>query len=472
MIRIARLLPPALAALLVACASTTARVQTPELRVPETWHAAPAQESMAPAALAAWWEQFGDPLLSALVTEALAANPDLAGVRAALRGSRAQLRVASAALAPQLNADGSASRSTGNGGSARDSYSAGLDASWEVDLFGGRHREAEAAAADYQRAQAQLGDAQVSLAAEVALQYVALRGSQRRLAIARANLASQGETVQLTAWRVQAGLASSVELEQARASREQTAASIPLLETAASAAVNALATLTGSFSAQLAPRLTDAVPLPQVPSSVASGIPADTLRQRPDLRAAERQLAAASARVAVADANRYPSLRLAASFGSTALTLGALASGESLSRALLASLSATLFDGGRLQGQLEVQEAVREQALEAYRSRLLSALQEVEDALVAFDKNGQRLQALGRATESARNAALLARQRYQGGLIDFQTVLETERSQRSVEDSLAAAQTERVASLVRLYKALGGGWSPADAASASARSSS
>jgi NodT family efflux transporter outer membrane factor (OMF) lipoprotein len=317
-----------------------------------------------------------------------------------------------------------------------------------------------AADADRGASAANLDDARVTLVAEVALNYVELRTFQAQLAIARSNLASQSETLQITDWRAQAGLTTTLDVEQARASREQTRATIPSLQTSLAGARHRIAILLGKPPAALDDRLAAVAPLPQVPRQVAVGIPADALRQRPDVRAAERSLAAAVARVGEAQAARYPSFRLSGSIGLEALSFGALSGSEAITRSLLAGITAPIFDAGRLRQQVEVRDAQREQAEIAYRQALLSALEDVENALAALDNSHAREEALGLAADAARNAAELARQRYSAGLTDFQTVLDTERSLLGVEDSLAVASANRATALIQLYKALGGGWSP------------
>jgi NodT family efflux transporter outer membrane factor (OMF) lipoprotein len=368
-------------------------------------------------------------------------------------------------LFPSLTASASGSRSESRD-VTRDAYSAGFDASWELDVFGGVRRSVEAAEADLDRAGANLGDTQVSLAAEVALNYVELRALQARLGIARANLASQSETLQLTEWRAEAGLVSGQDVEQARTNREQTRAQIPNLETSSAEAEHRLDLLLGKAPGTLHARLVPAGELPDVPTGIAVGIPADVLRRRPDVRAAERQLAAETARVGVAEAARYPSFRLSGSIGIEALSFGDLTNDADSSSSLLGGITAPIFDAGRLRNQVQAQDAVREQALVAYEQAVLTALQEVENALVALAGNRERVEALTNATRSARNAAELARQRYGAGLVDFQSVLDTERSVLSVEDSLASTRADGVLSLIRLYKALGGGWSAAGDSSA------
>lgn len=202
--------------------------------------------------------------------------------------------------------------------------------------------------------------------------------------------------------------------------------------------------------------------LPNVSTAVAVGIPADVLRQRPDVRAAERTLAAEVARRGVAEAGRYPSFSLSGTLALESAALATLGNGASVVRSLSAAISGVLFDGGRLEALVEQQDAVREQSLQSYRSTVLGALEDVENALTAFDNTNRRRAALAAASTAARNANLLAADRYRSGLIDFSTVLETERSLLITEDSLASAEGERLTALVQLYKALGGGWSAAD----------
>jgi NodT family efflux transporter outer membrane factor (OMF) lipoprotein len=365
---------------------------------------------------------------------------------------------------PSVTASGSASRSQSSeetgGGTTRELYSAGFDASWELDLFGGIRRGIEAADADLESSIASLHDAHVSLVAEVARNYVEVRTLQTRLGIAQDNLASQSETLQLTDWRAQAGLVSSQDVEQARSNREQTRAQIPSLDTSLAEAEHRLDILLGKAPGTLHLRLVVTGELPTVSEQIAVGIPADAMRQRPDVRAAERNLAAETARVGMAEAARYPSFNLSGSIGLEALTMGALGNSDAATSSLLAGITGPIFDAGRLRAQMEIQNAVLEQAYVMYEQAVLTALQDVENALVSLARNRERVKALTNAAESARNAAQLAQQRYSAGLIDFQSVLDTERNVLSVEDSLASTRADGVLALIILYKALGGGWSP------------
>ena len=448
-------------ALLAGCASTAppgAALPTPP--VPTAWSATPDTRAV-PAAvatpLAQWWQRFGDPQMTDLVAQALQAHTSVRSARAALQQARAQAQVQQAGLLPSVNASGSAQRSR-SGGSTGNNFQLGFDAAWEPDVFGRLNAGADASEADARAAQASLDQVQVSLAAEVALNYITLRGQQERLSIARRNLTSQRETLQMTDWRVQAGLTTSLVSEQARAAVEQTAAQIPQLQASLAQSRHALAVLTGRAPGALDTLLASPRAVPQAPDDLVLAIPAETLRQRPDIRQAEERIAAALARVAQADAARYPSFRISGSLGLRALTLGALGDGASVVHSLLGGISVPLFDGGAARAQVRVQEAVLEQARVNYEATVLTALQDVEDALVALRGERERLVHLQAAADAAGNAALLAQNRYESGLIDFQAVLDTQRTLLSTQDSVATSIANAGAGHVRLYKALGGGW--------------
>ena len=408
--------------------------------------------------LAQWWQRFNDPLLGTLVTQALQANTSIRSAQAALQQSRALRDVSAAGLLPTLSASGSAQRGRANGMDASNSWHAGLDASWEPDIFDAQRSTLNAAEADTQALQATLADVQVSVAAEVALAYVQLRGQQAQLVIARNNLASQQETLQITDWRAQAGLITSLEVEQARTASEQTSAQIPQLEAGIAKTSHGLAVLTGQRPQALLTQLQQTQPIPQPPAALTLDIAAQTLRQRPDVRAAELRITAALARVSAADAARYPGFAIGGSFGLNALTLGALGNSASLVSSLLGSLSIPLFDGGARGAQVLAQEAALEQARANYQAVVLSALEDVANALVALSGDRARLTHLQAAADAAGHAALLAQQRYRSGLIDFQTVLQTQRTLLTTQDSVAGSTADISADHVRLYKALGGGW--------------
>ncbi len=435
----------------------------PEVRIPQHWTGTTTSAGMPD--LSHWWQSLNDPLLSSLIEQALENSPDLHSAQARLREARARRELASGNRFPTVkaSASGSRSRSSKAAGSGQTSelYNAGFDASWEPDIFGGQRRSLEAAVADMEATQASLYGTRVSLAAEVALNYVELRSYQARLNIARDNLGTQSETLQITDWRAQAGLATTLDVEQARANREQTQSTIPSLNTSLMQAEHRLSVLLGLPPAALHDQLVAIVSLPRLPDTVATGIPADTLRQRPDLKAAERRLAAETALIGAASAERYPNFNLSGTFGWKALSLGALGGPGTVASSLLGSVAGTVFDGGRINSRIEAQNAVQQQALSNYEKAVLVALEDVENALVAYADTREKQVTLRSASVAARNAAQLARQRFESGITDFQKVLDTERSRLALEDSLAVSEAQGVTALIQLYKALGGGWNEA-----------
>jgi NodT family efflux transporter outer membrane factor (OMF) lipoprotein len=418
-------------------------------------------------ALATWWSAFDDPTLTSLVERASSRNLDLLQARARVREARARRGGAAADLLPSVSASASASRSrasreAGNGGTT-DLFQAGLDASWELDLFGGTRRAVEAATASLQASVEDERDVAVSLAAEVALTYVELRATEVRLALARQSLAALQDLADLTRWRAEAGLTTQLDAEQARSLLEQERAALPPLERTIARDRSALAVLVGlqpgALHEELQDELKDARKVPSVSRSIAIGVPADTLRRRPDVRRAERNLAAQTAQVGVAVADRYPRLTLSGSIGLESLTVAGLTGAGAVASSIAAGLLGPIFDGGKRKQAVEVQEALLEQSHLAYRQTVLSSLEEVEDALVAFDREQARRAALSAAVEAARQAAGLARDQYQAGLVAYTAVIDAERTRITVQDALATSEGEVGADLVRLYKALGGGWS-------------
>ena len=423
------------------------------LAVPESYYGREAQP--APAELARWWALFDDPLLARLVDEASAGNLDLAQAAARLVQARESLVQARAGQVPEVGASAGAGRNFGPGDD-RTSFSLGADAAWEVDLFGRIRRGIEAAGADAEGVYYDREALRVAIAAEVATNYIQARLAQERLALARDTLAIADDNLQIAEWRVQAGLASSLDSEQARGARAQTAASIPNIENAFTSATYRLAVLTGRPPGALTAELEEAKPIPRGPADVALGIPADTLRQRPDVRSAERNLAAATARIGVAQAQLYPALRLSGNIGTSAFSLGGLF--DAITGGIFSGLSQTLFDGGRLRSQVRSQQAAADGALAAYRQSVLTSLEDVENALLALRSARERQVQFAIALEAATNSAILARTLYRSGLTDFRQLLEAERSLLSARDGLAGSRGDEALALVQLYRALGGGW--------------
>jgi NodT family efflux transporter outer membrane factor (OMF) lipoprotein len=447
--------------LLAGCASLRQPGSEPAPPVPADWAAARASGDAA--GLAAWWMRLGSPELAALVERALAGGTEMAAARARLRAARAQRDIAAAALGPSLSGDGALQASRRSGGVTSRSTAASLDAGWEPDWFGSTHASVNAADADRDAAAASLQAVQVQVAAETALAWIELRGTQARLAIARRALASQEHTLRIAGWRAEAGLVTRLDVEQARASAEQTRAQIPALEGVIERGANALAVLTGQPPGALAALHDTVAALPQPPAALVLSFPAEVLRRRPDVQAAEARVRAAEARAEAVDRERWPSLNLGGSIGLNALTLTRLATDPATTLSLAASVSLPVFDGGRLLGRVAAQEAALDEARANHRATVLAALQEVENALVALGSARRQLAAQQAAADAARTATRLAADRYASGLVDFTAVLTTQRTLLGLEEAAAATTAELLGQHVRLFKALGGGWAPEDA---------
>ncbi len=426
--------------------------------------------------LECWWDVLKDPVLSDLIERARKGNLDVRQAEARLRASRAQRGVAKADQFPTLSANGSASRTrssreamvsnTGSSGPSltANNFANSFDASWELDLFGGKRRSLEAASATLQATEEDLRDVLVSLFAEVALNYVEIRSDQTRIDITEANLAAQSEIYDITRWRREAGLTTQLDVDQARRSLETTRADIPSLRTDLAQAKYQLAILLGEQPGALEQVLAEPKPIPVVPAEVAVGVPADVLRQRPDVRSAERKLAAQTAQIGVAAAERYPKLKLSGSIGLEALQYANLYTASARTAQGLVSAAWTLFDAGRIRQQIAVETAKQEQALSFFQATVLTALKDVESVLVAYANEQTRREALSEAVKSGQSAFDLARLQYSAGLVDFQTTLDTQRSLLSVQEQLAISDAEITSNLIRLYKALGGGWASRESA--------
>ncbi len=457
--------------LLVACVTVGPDYSTPTAPLPAAWRTKPvAAPSTDARALAHWWTLLDDPILSNLVTRAVADGLDVRAAEARVREARARRAVAGADRFPTLTTSAAASRTRTRAQNVpqvtTNLYSLGFDASWEADVFGGKRRALEAADANLQAAQEDLRDVLVTLVAEVALNYTEVRAFQSRVAIAEANLAAQTEIHDIVRWRFEAGLTTQLDVDQATFSLEQTRAQIPTLRAGLEQAKSRLAVLLGQPPGSLAEILAKPEPVPVAPLAVAVGVPAEVLRRRPDVRRAERQLAAQTAQVGVATAARYPNFALIGSIGLEALSLSNFFSAATRTAQLAGNASWTLFDAGRLRESVEVQSALQEQALVQYEASVLGALNDVENALVAYAEEQERLQSLQAAAAAAERASALARQQYTAGLIDFQSVLDSQRSVLSLQDQVASSRADTTSDLIRLYKALGGGWTPETPATA------
>ncbi|PPK76939.1 NodT family efflux transporter outer membrane factor (OMF) lipoprotein [Methylobacter tundripaludum] len=435
----------------------------PQTQLPVNWSTT---ETASPAAkmadISRWWTVFNDPVLTELMEKAQADNRDLYQAEARLREARARRQLAKANLLPTSSLTASARQSgsseAAGGGTTSELYSNSLDASWEIDIFGKKRRAIEAAEATMQAAQEDLRDVLVSLCAEVALNYVDVRSYQTRLKITEDNLAAQSETYDITRWRYQAGLTMQLDVDQAKLTMENTRAGIPSLRSTLEQAKHRLALLLGQQPDALKRLLAASARIPAASAEIGVGIPADLLRRRPDVRRAERKLASQTAQIGVAEAARYPDFTLSGSIGLESLAYANLYTAGAKAFQVAANAAWTLLDAGRIRSNINIQNALQEQALGLYQSTLLTALRDVENALTAYSEERKRRDALNAAVEAGISALALADAQYISGLLDFQRVLDSQRSLLSAQTQLATSESEVAADIVRLYKALGGGW--------------
>jgi NodT family efflux transporter outer membrane factor (OMF) lipoprotein len=433
--------------------------------VPASWNepheGANEAQGPTPEELAVWWRQLDDPVLDELVERVIAGNVDLETAAARVEEARARRGLAKSELGPSITANLTSVRSEalGEDGIARDSVSASLEVAWEADLFGAKRYSLAAGQADLEAETENLRAARVSLVAETVLAYTDLRVAEARLGVLERNVSSREETSQLTDWREQAGLASRLEANQARSSLGQVRAERPATEQVATEARLRLNLLAGELPGALDGLLATAAPgIPAPPQSVSVGIPAATLRQRPDVRSSERQLEAARARLAAAEAGRYPTFGISGSLDAQSDSLADLLDVDSVLANLVSGLTAPIFESGRIRENIAVRDAQLEQAVLTYRSTVLGAFSEVERALSSFRTTEERIAELDEAVGAATEAAELADRRYAAGLVDLLSVLETQRTLFGLEEQFIIARGERSRAFSDLYRALGGGW--------------
>jgi len=447
---------------LAACTAVGREHETPVADLPPTWRE-PGSLADGEPDLAAWWRRLGDPELDRLVERALASGHDLRAAAARVAEARALRGIAAAERLPRLDGTASFERRAESGNTPlgmfvpdTDQYAVGLDASWEIDLWGRVRRAVEAADADLAAAAWDARGVAVAVAAETAAAYVDLREMRLRLAIARDNVALQEQTEELVRSRLDAGLVGARDLAQALSIVASTRSRIPSLEAAARAAENRLAVLVGVAPGALS--FSETAPIPRPPDRIAVGVPADLLRRRPDVRRAERTLAAEVARVGVAEGDLYPRLTLGGVLGLAADVASDLGDHDSGTYSFGPSLRWNLFDGGALRARVRAQDARAEQALVAWERTVLLALEEAENAMTAFVREQARRDALAEAADQSRRAVELARIQYEEGLTDFQAVLDSQRARADLEDQLATSDGEVAANLIALVRALGGGF--------------
>jgi NodT family efflux transporter outer membrane factor (OMF) lipoprotein len=419
-----------------------------------------------------WWASFNDAELDSLIQRAAQSNLDLRVAEARLRQARAIRGGSAADFAPAVEASASAARAKqsknqpffgalplpANFPFEYSVYQVGFDASWEIDLFGGKRRALEAATADWQGAIEARNDAMVSLSAEVARNYVELRGIQRRLDIARRNLDLQREELDLTRARLQGGMATDLDVSRTTALLADVVAAIPPLETAERAAMYALAVLLGRQPGDLMGEFAASVAVPAAPPEVPIGLPSDLLRRRADVRHAERQLAAETARIGVAKSNWFPKISLTGDVGAESVSVSNWFEPSSRFWSIGPSVQWNALDFGRVRAQVRAQSAVQEAAVATYEKTVLTSLQEAENAIVAYAQEQNRHRALADAAAENRRSLALADGMYKNGRVNFLDVLDARRSLYASEDQLALSDQAVSVDLIVLYKALGGGW--------------
>lgn len=445
----------------------------PDTQMPDRWSQELSQGlSEGEADLRTWWTNLDDPTLDRLIGHATQGNLDLKQAVARIRQARAQFGIATGEIAPTIDADGQiqTSRVSNNvAGVAPPQdrtdtfYSLGLDASWEIDLWGRIRRNIESADASIGAQIEDYRDVLVVLYAEVADTYVQIRTLQSRILSALGNVRTQEGALQLTINRNRAGLAPDLDVRQAQLNLATTQAFVPTLRAALAQNINRLAVLLGAFPSELQAELAQDAPIPSPPAEVVLGLPTELLRQRPDIRQAERQLAAQTAQIGVATADLYPSLSLSGAFAFESFSSSDLFQWKSRAFQFGPTVRWNIFDAGRIRNNIVLQDALSEEFLASYEQTVLTAVEEVESAMANYVQEVQRREALQRSVVAARASVDLVDTLYRSGLTDFQNVLDTQRSQFTQEDALAESRGLVTQFLIQLYQALGGGWGQAPA---------
>jgi outer membrane protein, multidrug efflux system len=465
---------------LMASCSVGPNFLPPRTDVPSQWDAqevvTPEQPSKTvsdPVTLVDWWRSFKDPTLNSLVSLAIETNPDIRQAEARIRQARAARGVAAAGFFPEITSQAFFDRSQGSSttlgpggtpaissaGGIRDLFQVGLDASWEIDIFGGTRRNVEAASADLRAAVEDRRDVLVTLVGDVGNNYLNLRGFQQQLEIAWQNLEAQKKTAEITHKRFEAGFVSRLDVANADAQVNTTAAQIPLLESSARAAIYSLEVLLGQNPGFMQKILARPYPIPPPPPQIPVGLPSDLIRRRPDIRRTEAQLHAATARIGVATADLFPRFFLTGNTGLSASDLNLIGrTQESKFWSFTPSVTWPVFAGGAIRWNIELQDARQQEILFNYQKTVLNALREVETALVAYTKEQEHYKFLAQAVENNRRAVDLSMKLYLAGRTDFLNVLTAQRALFLNEEALVQSNRTLVTNLIALYKALGGGW--------------
>lgn len=445
--------------------------QPPKETAPAAWTTSlVAGETSAPVELAAWWESFGDPGLDGLVRVAIQSNLTLRVAEERVREARAERDVVAGGLWPSASASAAYSKNRYGANSYPplglfpgipldyDLYNVGFDAAWELDLFGGVRHAVEAANAATGAAEYARRDVLVSVLAEVARNYIDARAYQARLAITQQNIAAERDILELTRSRYRSGLSSDLEVDQATALLTATQAQVPALESGFAQSVHHLSTLLGEQPGALLGTMSRAEAIPPTPPVVPVGLPSDLLRRRPDVERAERQLAASTAEIGVARADLFPKFSLTAALGLSSTSSSSWLEYASRYWSVGPAVQWDLFSGGRLRANVRVQEARTAQALASYEQAVLAALEDAENALVAYAKEQTRRESLTQSVRASEAALRVSTELYKNGLTDFLSVLDSERALLSAQDALVESTQSVSLDLVQLYKALGGGW--------------
>jgi NodT family efflux transporter outer membrane factor (OMF) lipoprotein len=416
-----------------------------------------------PTDLAKWWTTFNDPQLNSLIDRAIRANLDLKIANQRVREARAARGMVAGELWPQIDATASYTRRRESQtvavvGGGDELYQLGFDARWELDLFGGNRRAWQAARAEVEAFAERQRDVLVTLLGEVATTYIDLRGYQTRLRIANDNLKAQSAAVEIAKARLNAGVASELDVSQAKALLATTKAQVPLIERLLRASAHRLAVLIGQSPLSLNTEFAESAPIPAVPERIATGLPADLLRRRPDVRAAERDLAAATAKIGVAKGEYFPRISLLGGFGFQSPDTDNLLAADSRFWSVGPALRWPIFAAGRIRAGVKVKDSRQKQAMVRYEKTVLIALEDTENAIVTFLNEQIRRRHLAEAVTATRRALELAQDRYLNGLADFLNVVDAQRSLYSIEDQWIQSERTVSVALVALYKALGGGW--------------
>lgn len=444
----------------------------PDVGVPSSYSIPLAVPTNSPSAtLEEWWRLFHDPQLDRLIEQATVANKDVRLAQARVREARAEAGVARSVLFPSVDANGTYSRqrlskhvpagflAQSVGQSLEQNYfNAGFDMNWELDVFGGNRRAFQAAKADLAASEEASRGVLITTLGEVGLNYLDLRGLQKQLAVARDNLRLQEQTLALTRDQFRSGMVSDLDTARAEAQVATTRSQIPLVEQDIQRAIHRLSVLIGKAPAELESQLVSPASIPSAAPEIPMGLPSDLLRRRPDIRQAEEELAAATARVGVATADLFPRFYLTGTAGLESLNASDFFNAGSRFWSIGPSLRWPVFSAGHIRQNIKVQDARQEQALLHYEQTLLISLEEVENALMSCGKEEEHHEALAESEAANRRAVTLADERYRSGLVDFLNVLEAQRSLLLVQDDLARSDRTLDQNLVRLYKALGGGW--------------